>query len=61
MTMFCYQCEQTANGTGCTVRGVCGKGPETAALLDLYLGNAGFAQMPYLVSRDSELLLLLPA
>ena len=33
--MFCYQCEQTAKGTGCTTRGVCGKGPETAALLDL--------------------------
>jgi len=37
MTMFCYQCEQTAKGTGCTVRGVCGKDPETAALQDLLL------------------------
>ncbi len=33
--MFCYQCEQTAKGTGCTAFGVCGKGPETAALQDL--------------------------
>jgi hydroxylamine reductase len=33
--MFCYQCEQTAKGTGCTIRGVCGKDPETAALQDL--------------------------
>lgn len=33
--MFCYQCEQTAKGTGCTVRGVCGKDAETAALQDL--------------------------
>jgi len=33
--MFCYQCEQTAKGQGCTVRGVCGKDPETAALQDL--------------------------
>ncbi|MFQ6033339.1 MAG: hypothetical protein ACE5KR_00575 [Candidatus Bipolaricaulia bacterium] len=33
--MFCYQCEQTAKGTGCTVRGVCGKEPEVAALQDL--------------------------
>ncbi|MFB3880673.1 MAG: hydroxylamine reductase [Armatimonadota bacterium] len=33
--MFCYQCEQTARGEGCTVRGVCGKDPETAALQDL--------------------------
>ena len=33
--MFCYQCEQTAKGTGCTAFGVCGKDPETAALQDL--------------------------
>lgn len=35
--MFCYQCEQTAKGTGCTVQGVCGKDPEVAALQDLLL------------------------
>ena len=34
-SMFCYQCEQTAKGTGCTSFGVCGKDPETAALQDL--------------------------
>ena len=33
--MFCYQCEQTAKGEGCTVLGVCGKQPEVAALQDL--------------------------
>jgi hydroxylamine reductase len=33
--MFCYQCEQTAKGTGCTIQGVCGKEAETAALQDL--------------------------
>ncbi len=33
--MFCYQCEQTAKGQGCTVMGVCGKNPEVAALQDL--------------------------
>ena len=35
MSMFCYQCEQTAKGQGCTVKGVCGKDPQTAALQDL--------------------------
>ena len=35
--MFCYQCEQTANGTGCTKFGVCGKSPEVAALQDLLI------------------------
>jgi hydroxylamine reductase len=33
--MFCYQCEQTAQGTGCTKFGVCGKAPNTSALQDL--------------------------
>jgi hydroxylamine reductase len=33
--MFCYQCEQTAKGEGCTVVGVCGKQPNVAALQDL--------------------------
>lgn len=35
--MFCYQCEQTAGGKGCTKVGVCGKGPEVAALQDVLL------------------------
>jgi len=35
--MFCYQCEQTAKGEGCTKIGVCGKQPEVAALQDLLL------------------------
>jgi len=35
--MFCYQCEQTAKGTGCTVLGVCCKKPEVAALQDLLI------------------------
>jgi len=35
MGMFCYQCEQAAHGTGCTVSGVCGKSPEVSALQDL--------------------------
>ncbi len=34
MEMFCFQCEQTAKGTGCTMGGVCGKKVETANLQD---------------------------
>ena len=34
MEMFCFQCEQTANGTGCTRGGVCGKKIDTALLQD---------------------------
>jgi hydroxylamine reductase len=33
--MFCYQCEQSAGGKGCTNIGVCGKQPDTSALQDL--------------------------
>ena len=35
--MFCFQCQETAKGTGCTVRGVCGKLPETNRWMDLLL------------------------
>ncbi len=35
--MFCYQCEQTAQGKGCNQIGVCGKNPEVAALQDLLI------------------------
>lgn len=35
--MFCYQCEQTAGGKGCTKIGVCGKTPEVARLQDLLI------------------------
>jgi len=43
--MFCYQCEETAKGTGCTVKGVCGKEGSTAGLMDvlIYL-NKGIAE-----------------
>ncbi|MFW5648144.1 MAG: hydroxylamine reductase [Candidatus Alkaliphilus sp. MAG34] len=35
--MFCYQCQETAKNTGCTVRGVCGKNEEVANLQDLLI------------------------
>lgn len=35
--MFCYQCEQTAGGKGCTKLGICGKTPEIANLQDLLI------------------------
>jgi len=43
--MFCYQCEQTARGTGCTSQGVCGKDEKTAVLQDLLIyATKGVAQ-----------------
>ncbi len=38
--MFCYQCEQTVGGKGCTKMGVCGKNPEVASLQDLLVNQA---------------------
>jgi len=37
MSMFCFQCQETARGTGCNVRGVCGKTEEVAKLQDLLI------------------------
>lgn len=37
--MFCYQCEQTAGGRGCTKVGICGKDSDVAALQDLLVYN----------------------
>mgnify|MGYP002601750387 FL=1 len=39
MKMFCYQCQETARGTGCEIQGVCGKKPDTSTRMDqlLYL------------------------
>ena len=35
--MFCYQCQETAKGTGCTVQGVCGKKSDLSAMMDMLL------------------------
>lgn len=37
MSMFCYQCQEAAKGTGCTVMGVCGKNETVANLEDLLI------------------------
>ena len=37
MSMFCYQCQEAAKNTGCTVKGVCGKKEDTAKLQDLLI------------------------
>lgn len=39
MSMFCFQCEQTAKGSGCTVSGVCGKNADTSNLQDVLTGE----------------------
>lgn len=52
MSMFCYQCEQTSKGTGCTTFGACGKDPETAALQDLMVhGLCGLAMYTHALRK----------
>jgi hydroxylamine reductase len=64
--MFCYQCEQTARSVACTVKGVCGKDDELAALQDALVyslkglalvAERAEAQAPGIVSRDTYTLL----
>jgi hydroxylamine reductase len=48
LDMFCYQCAQTARGTGCTIRGVCGKEATVARLMDnLLISSKGMAAYLY--------------
>lgn len=35
--MFCFQCQETAKGIACTIKGVCGKNSSTSAAMDLLL------------------------
>ncbi|MBR2216276.1 MAG: hypothetical protein IJ849_11070 [Selenomonadaceae bacterium] len=45
--MFCYQCQETAGGKGCTRMGVCGKPAEVAGLQDLLVyATKGLAAVP---------------
>lgn len=58
--MFCYQCEQTAKGEGCTKIGVCGKQPDTAILQDLLIYTVkGLSQVAVTAAKagisDSEI------
>lgn len=49
MSMFCFQCQEAAKGTGCTIKGVCGKTPEVAGIQDVMMyflrGLSVYAEM----------------
>ncbi len=57
MSMFCYQCQETAKNSGCTVNGICGKKGDTANLQDLLIytvkGIAYVADKAGKVDRDT--------
>lgn len=52
--MFCYQCQETAKGTGCTIKGVCGKLPSTSKYMDLLLSVVrGIATIEYNLRQNN--------
>ena len=54
MSMFCYQCQEAAKGTGCTVKGVCGKTDEVAALQDVLLFvTKGLANVNAIAAKEN--------
>jgi hydroxylamine reductase len=54
--MFCNQCEQAANGTGCNISGVCGKKPDVATLQDhLLYGLKSLALYADKIGRNAEI------
>ena len=56
MGMFCNQCEQAANGTGCNISGVCGKKPEVAVLQDhLIYGLKSLALYADKIGRNADI------
>ncbi len=52
--MFCFQCQETAKGTGCTVVGVCGKQPATAAMMDMLLFSVRGVAVVATALRDMQ-------
>ncbi len=53
--MFCYQCQETAGCTGCTVVGVCGKNPDLAALQDLLVyATKGLSEVTTALRKQGE-------
>jgi len=52
--MFCYQCQETAKGTGCVVKGVCGKTEEVAQLQDLLIYVAKGISILGTIARENR-------
>lgn len=56
--MFCFQCEQTANGVGCTIDGVCGKCEDTANLQDKLLSRTiEFTNCADITEQNTQLII----
>jgi len=54
MSMFCYQCQETAKGTGCVTRGVCGKTDDVARMQDLLVWVAKGISILGTIARENH-------
>lgn len=54
MSMFCFQCQETAKGTGCVVRGVCGKTEDVAQVQDLLVWVARGISILGTIARENH-------
>jgi hydroxylamine reductase len=54
MSMFCYQCQETAKGTGCVTRGVCGKTDDVAQTQDLLIWVAKGISILGTIARENH-------
>ena len=54
MSMFCFQCQETAKGTGCTTRGVCGKTDDVAQMQDLLIWVAKGISILGAIARENH-------
>ena len=55
LEMFCYQCQETAGCTGCTVKGVCGKTPEVAKIQDaLVFVTKGLSEVTTALRKEGK-------
>ncbi len=55
MSMFCYQCQEAAKGTGCTIKGVCGKSDEVSNLQDLLIFVSKGVSNWAILSRENNI------
>ena len=52
--MFCFQCQETAKGVACTIKGVCGKEASTSNYMDLLLGVVrGVSTIEHLLRQNN--------
>ncbi len=55
MSMFCFQCQEAAKNTGCTIKGVCGKEPELANIMDVLMYQIRGIAVYNIMAKEKEM------